>query len=342
VIEIHTHDEWGRVREIVVGRAAGARIPTVKDAALHAVDYGAMSEAEFAEVPTGPYPQRVIEETDEDLDRFCEDLRAMGIRVHRPAEVDLSERYTTPDWSVDGYYAYCPRDSVLTIGTQAIETPMALRHRQDEARRLYGHLFDTVKAPRPRLLDDMYDRSVLGKPTLREHEPAFDAANCLKLGRDVVFLISNTGNQAGADWLQAHLGSGYRVHTVRDIYSFQHVDSTIVPLRPGLVLLCPMRINDGNVPEYFRRWDKIYAPEPVETPFDPVWSPASKWIAMNCLSLAPDLVVVEKSQTNLMRVLERHGIDCYAMQLRHMRTLSGGPHCVTLDVVREGELEDYS
>jgi glycine amidinotransferase/scyllo-inosamine-4-phosphate amidinotransferase 1 len=207
---------------------------------------------------------------------------------------------------------------------------------------LYGHLLDTLKAPRPRLLDSIYDRGTLGVPTLRNDEPVFDAANCLKLGRDILFLISNTGNQAGADWLQAHLGSGYRVHPVRGVYAFVHVDSTIVPLRPGLVLLNPERVREDNLPAVLRRWDKLWAPEPNPTQFDPARAPASKWIALNCLSLSPDVVAVEKSQTNLMRALERHGIEPFPVQLRHMRTLSGGPHCVTLDLVRDGGLEDYS
>lgn len=340
-MKIHTHNEWDPLREIIVGTATGAQIPTVKDESLHAVDYGALGDAEFARIPTGPYPKRVIEETNEDLDRFAEDLGKLGIRVHRPAAADFTAIRSTADWSVDGYYAYCPRDTILTIGEQAIETPMALRHRQDEAR-LYRHLFAAVQAPRPRLLDSLYDRSTLGVPTLRNDEPVFDAANCLKMGRDVVFLISNTGNQAGAAWLQQHLGSGYRVHPVREVYAFVHVDSTIVPLRPGLVLFCPTRVRPDNVPEVFRKWDRIFAPEPDTVPCDPTLAPASKWIALNCLSLSPTLVAVEKTQTKLMRELERHGLDCMPVQLRHMRTMSGGPHCVTLDLVRDGTLEDYS
>ena len=337
---VNTHNEWDPIREIVVGVATGAQIPGVKDRALHCINYATLGDDEFAGIETGPYPERVIAETNEDLDKFCADLTAMGIRVHRPAPADFTELYATEDWEVDGCYAYCPRDTILTIGESAIETPMSLRHRQNEAR-LYRHIVDTVRAPRPRLLDGIYDY-VIGKPTLRNDEPVFDAANCLKLGTDVLYLISNTGNRAGAGWLQEHLGPSYRVHTVEGLYAFQHIDSTIVPLRPGLVMVCPDRVNDENLPAYFRGWDVIYPPDPVETPFDPTRSPASKWIALNCLSLRPDLVAIDENQTAIMKVLEGYGIDCYPTRLRHMRTLGGGPHCVTLDLVRDGVLEDYS
>jgi glycine amidinotransferase/scyllo-inosamine-4-phosphate amidinotransferase 1 len=338
---VNAHTEWEPLREIIIGIASGAQIPTVKDQSLHSIENGTLNDEEFVQVRSGPYPRHIIEETNEDLDRFADDLAAMGIKVHRPPVTDFTSIYKTDDWAVDGYHAYCPRDVIFTVGNQAIESPMVLRHRQDEAR-IYRDIVETVRPPLPRLLDDMYDRSVLGQPTLMNKEPAFDAANLLKIGRDIMFLISNTGNDAGCDWLQQYLGSQYRVHPVRDVYAFIHIDSTILPLRPGLVLCCPKRINDENIPEFFRSWEKIYAPEPIVTPFDAGWNPASEWIAMNILSLSPELVVVEKNQTNLMRLLKKYGIESYPLQLRHMRTMGGGPHCVSLDLVRDGTLEDYS
>jgi len=339
--KINAHAEWHPLREVVVGTATGARIPTIRDESLHSICYGDLSDQAFAGVRTGPFPQRVVEEADEDLDKFAADLAGLGIRVHRPVPADYSEIYATDDWAVDGYYGYCPRDSVLTVGRQAIAAPMVLRHRQNEAR-IFEGLFDMVAAPRPRLLDSMYDRSELGKPTLMNGEPAFDAANCLKIGRDILYLVSNTGNHAGADWLQSHLGPGYRIHRVEDVYVFIHIDSTFTVLRPGLVLLCPARVNEDNLPELFRDWDRIYAPEPEPMQVLEGWGGASKWIAMNLLSLGPNLVAVEENQVSLMRVLEKYGIDSLPVRLRHTRTLGGGPHCVTLDLVREGELEDYA
>jgi len=336
-----TYTEWDPLRDVVIGIAQGAQSPRVKDASLHAVEFGASSPEEFAAAKCGPYPAGVIEETEEDLNALSDALRKLGIRVHRPTTADFASVRPVGSWRVDGYSAYCPRDTVLTVATHAIETPMAMRHRQDEARVL-RHLLTTVQAPVPQLRDDLYDRSRLGEPTLRNDEPVFDAANCLKLGRDILFLISNTGNQAGADWLQEYLGADFRVHAVRDVYSFSHIDSTIVPLRPGLVLLNPDRVHDGNVPPFLRKWDKIYAPEPVELPVLSGWSAASKWIALNLLSLSPELVVVEEHQVPLMRALARHGIESLPIALRHTRTMKGGPHCVSLDVVRDGTLEDYS
>ncbi|MDP6525413.1 MAG: inosamine-phosphate amidinotransferase 1 [Kiritimatiellia bacterium] len=340
-MKINTHAEWHPLKEVVVGTATGAQVPTIRDESLHAVCYGDISDSDFAGIKTGPFPGKIIDEANEDLNKFADDLAALGIKVHRLAEMDYTRIYETADWAVDGQYGYCPRDSVLTVGNEAIATPMVLRHRQNEAR-MFDGLFDMVEAPLPRLLDSMYDRSELGKPTLMNHEPAFDAANCLKIGSDILYLVSNTGNHAGADWLQEHLGPGYRVHRVEDVYVFIHVDSTFTVLRPGLVLLCPTRVNENNLPGLFKGWDRIYAVEPDPMQIAEGWGGASKWIAMNLLSIGPDLVAIEDNQVNLMRQLEKYGIDSMPVRLRHTRTLGGGPHCVTLDLVREGVLEDYS
>ena len=75
-----------------------------------------------------------------------------------------------------------------------------------------------------------------------------------RLGTDLLYLVSDSGNDLGWRWLQATLGDTYRVHPCRNLYSSTHIDSTIVPLQPGLVLLNPARVNDGNLPEALRGW----------------------------------------------------------------------------------------
>jgi len=55
---------------------------------------------------------------------------------------------------------------------------------------------------------------------------------------------------------------------------------------------------------------------------------------MNILSINENLVMIEEHQILLMKLLKKMGIDSIPVRLRHARTLSGGPHCITLDVER--------
>ena len=72
-------------------------------------------------------------------------------------------------------------------------------------------------APKPMLLDSLFEGVDLDSPAPRNDEPAFDAANVLRLGRDLIYLVSATGNELGGHWLQSILGERYRVHFLKEI-----------------------------------------------------------------------------------------------------------------------------
>ena len=345
--KINSNTEWGTLKEVILGRAENAQIPKTKKHDIHCVDYA--NYETVSGLPSGLYPEKVIQETVEDLEIFQRQLESTGIKVVRPDVINLDLLCATPNWTSDGYYMYCPRDSVLTIGDTLIETPMPLRARYFETlayKSIFKEYFNNgsgwISAPKPELDDKLYDRTDLSKPTLTEYEIAFDAANVIKCGKDIFYLVSNSGNRLGATWLQKTLGEKYNVHVMDNIYAYVHVDTTILPLAPGVVLLNPSRVNDSNLPTYFKSWKKIWAEDPIPTPYLEHYAPASPWLGMNVLSISEKLVAVEKNQVPLIKQLEKNGFDVMEVTMRHCRTLSGGPHCVTLDTVRDDEYGDYS
>jgi glycine amidinotransferase/scyllo-inosamine-4-phosphate amidinotransferase 1 len=336
----NVNNEWESLRKVIIGNVVNSQIPPFKDKSLHCVDYAHLSTDQFQKIPTGKYPNKIIEETREDLSNIKNILRSLGVVV-------LNSQSMTPTKQNrpyhDSYYDYCPRDSMLVIGDKVIQTPMALRQRRDEADK-YKHMFNPdswVRFPKPILEDGMYDRTDLSKPTLRNSEPVFDAANVLKSNNDIIYLVSNTGNLAGADylekWLWDNVSTDYKVHRVEGVYAHIHIDTTFVLLREGLVLCNPARVNEINMPQIFRNWDRIWAPEPYPTQVMDEWCPASEWLGMNILSINENLVMVEEHQLLLMNLLKKYGIDSIPVKLRHSRTLSGGPHCITLDVIRSNK-----
>lgn len=342
-----SHNEWDPLEEVVVGIARGARVPG-DGADLRAIDYPEVPADEA--LPVGPLPPSVLAEADEDLDQLADVLARLGVRVRRPTplDVDPPAPYANGRWATDGYHTTCPRDSVLVVGDRLIETPMVLRSRQFEVHSLRSLLLEYEKAgakwfaaPRPLLTDDLYDLDAAPGARLRDDEPVFDAANVVRLGRDLLYLISDSGNARGAAWLERVLDGAYRVHPCPGVYARTHVDSTIVPIRPGLVLLNPERVNDANMPAYLAGWDKLWCPELVDIGYAGDRPSCSIWIGMNVLMVRPDLALVDDRQVELTRALEKHGVDVQPCRLRHARTLGGGLHCCTLDIRRDGPLEDY-
>jgi N-dimethylarginine dimethylaminohydrolase len=118
-----------------------------------------------------------------------------------------------------------------------------------------------------------------------------------------------------------------------NFYAGVHIDSTIVPIREGLVLLNGTRVNDTNCPEVFENWDKIYVDDVVAQGFYE-YPYASKWVGMNMLAVNPNTVIMDRNQPDLIAQLEQRKFTVIPLELRHSRTLGGGFHCVTLDLER--------
>src|SRR5260370_41271100 len=200
-----------------------------------------------------------------------------------------------------------------------------------------------LAAPRPQLRDDLYGLGDDGLPVLREAEPAFEAANVLRLGRDLFYQVSRSGNELGLRWLRSVVDmlGDIRIHPLRGIYLGTHIDSTICFLRPGLALLNPERVSPETIPEPLRNWDIIWCP-PMEVSASAYpHTLRTPWVGMNILMLDTEHAVVDSAQRPLIREFERRRITVIPHRLRHSLVLGGGFHCVTLDMVREGGMEDY-
>jgi N-dimethylarginine dimethylaminohydrolase len=195
---------------------------------------------------------------------------------------------------------------------------------------------------------------------LDEHEIIFDAANIIRVGRDVLFLVSSTANRKAATWLTNILGSDYRIH-VTHTYRASHLDSTILPLCPGKVLLNGARVNENTCPRIFGSWDRVYFTDVVPVPESevefhravrlPIYEElrnlgvdsqlahiSSPWAGLNVMSLDPNTVLVHDQQSGLIGALEARGFTVVPVRMRHCYTMLGGLHCTTLDVVRNSNL----
>lgn len=322
-------NEWDPLKTVIVGSAIGAKIPTI-DISLRTVNYA--NVVEDSEIPQGLYPQQVIEEATEDLEIFCEFLKKENIEVLRPNDSKIPE-----------YYNYCPRDGILVYKDIILATPQPLRSRVNEHLALEEHFIkykDNFKyiVNRPKFNDSLYNTDCIKNKdilALNETEPSFDAANILRANDHLLYLVSNSGNKKGAEYLQEIVGKDTTVHLLENVYSYMHLDSTIALLREGLMLVNPSRIKSKDqLPKPFQSWDIIWAPEPIDIGHYPGYCNASIWMNMNVFSINPNLIAVEEHQEPLRKALEKYKIDCAMLPMRHERTLGGGFHCVTLDLLR--------
>jgi glycine amidinotransferase len=315
-----------------------------------------------------PIKERYVAELNEDLEGIADALRRLSVTVHRPLALDPSTtEVRTPGWSASVVPPLNVRDNTLVLGDEIIETPPMIRSRYFETQFLKPIFQEYFRRgarwtvmPRPFMTDASFDLSyvqgpaTVGGPTEPVadaepsaydvgHEMMFDAAQCLRLGRDLVVNVSTAHHALAVDWLERHVEGRFRVHRVHGL-SDSHIDSMVLALRPGTLLVRNEAVAD-KLPAALRGWDRIVPPAPEADNF-PAYDDGdliltSPFIDLNVLSVDPDTVLVNEACPELVRTLEGHGFTVVPVRHRHRRLFGGGFHCFTLDTVRAGGPEDY-
>ena len=351
-------NEWDALEEVVVGIADGAAVPP-----LHPAE-----EAKVFHLPntkdvagTLRSPEK-IRAANAELDGFCQMLTERGITVRRPtAEPNVS--FSTPYFQTSLQNgATCPRDIITVVGNTVIEAPTPWRSRNFEFaayRSLLMYYFQNdpnmqwCPAPFPALKDELFRDGYAETHAQRAEqmttrtfvtkdgvEPVFDAADVLRFGSDVFVLHGHTCNKAGFEWIKRQLARlDVRAHLISmpKILNPSHIDASIMPLRPGLLLASPLVADDLDV---FRDngWEVVTCVEPDSDPTtDPTYRGKSgKWISMNVLSLSPDEVCVMEHDEAVARQLESLGMKVTTVPFRSVVEFGGALHCCTMDIRRRG------
>jgi N-dimethylarginine dimethylaminohydrolase len=303
---ISSYNEYGSLRKIIVGDATHANWPQYDPVFRAEAEHTLWKETPL---PSGPVPQWIIDEANQDLQSLCDILTQYNVEVVRPNTLNFQTH--------DGLYNYCPRDRFIVHGSTIIDPAMMYPCRDME----YQCYIDILESA---------DR-IIRMP--RNQSMVLDAANILRVEKNKwLFLESASGNRAAYNWLCKQLPEVDI--ELCNFYAGVHIDSTIVVLKEGLVLLNGSRVNESNCPEMFTDWEKIFV-DNVESQDFYEYPYASKWIGLNMLSVNSETVILDKRQITLANLLEKKGFTTIPMDLRHSRTLGGGFHCVTLDLVRD-------
>lgn len=353
---VNSFNEWDPLEEVIVGRLEGAVLPGYEPSVTASMPQGINRTLRW--IAGWKYPGFVVKSAQRQLDNLIHVIESEGVRVRRPDPVEFSRRFKTPFWSSKGYNVANPRDGLMVLGNEILETPMAWRCRYFEMaayRSLLKEYFaggaQWAAAPRPMLRDDLYDKNFTvpkeGEPiryAINEFEPVFDAADFIRCGRDIFMTRSNVTNALGLEWLRRHVGDRYRIHQLESkCRQPMHIDSSFMPMAPGKVLVNPEFIDVDRLPSMLESWDVLVAPRPNK--LDNFWyklfGMTSKWIGMNILMLDEERVIVEESQTDMIKAFKDWGFKPIPCSFVDYAFFGGSFHCCTLDVRRRGTLQSY-
>ena len=304
-MRINSSNEWGKLKSVVVGSATNANWPSNDPVFAEEAKKTTWTETP---VPSGPVPKWIVDEANEDLAILADTLSKLHVAIYRPHDLDFVK--------LGGMYNYCPRDRLLIHGATVIDPAMMYPCRDIEISAL-DYVIEAAE-------------HVVTMP--RNLNMVLDAANVCRMNDTWLYLKSPSGNERALEWLK-QVAHDIKIETC-SFYGGVHIDSTVVPLRQGLVVLNASRVTQVNCPKVFDGWEKIWVQDVVAQDFYE-YPYASKWVGMNMLSVDENTVIIDAAQTQLIKDIERCGITCIPLTLRHSRTLGGSFHCVTLDLLRE-------
>lgn len=351
---ISADNEWSPLKAVIVGRAEHSAFPSEPPHMMAAT----MVKQYLAEFKANnPFPADILEKAQQELDNFAAVLEQHGVRVYRPKEVDWVK--------AGGYTGAMPRDTFMTVGNTLIESPFAWRCRRDEAQLGYSDILDQLsssgsariyRAPVIVGEDTVYDGvankingdhdngvngSNNGGWAINNSRPAFDTADFMRVGKTIIGQISNVTNHKGVQYLQAIVPEGYTVEILETTEGLttRHIDTTIVPLRRGLMIYVPGRVSEESIRRHavFRDWELHpypFVPKPRQPPSPPIFM-CSPWLAVNVLSLDERRVFVEENNVEFANwVKEKFGMEPIMLPFQHVNSIGGSFHCATTDLVR--------
>lgn len=377
---VNSFDEWSPLQEVIVGSPISYDTQELElsfKLFFHDVAFANMwfpyyettrnkkDDTEHKVTPVHKVSKQILEELAEDVDELARTLEKEGVLVHRPLVLKEAIQFKTPYWESTMIPALNIRDQAIIMGNEIIETPPQVRARYFENDLLKPVFYRYFQAgarwatmPKPIMTDRSFDMSYVSsdKAPLVEkvyaqnqsdfdigYEMMFDAAQCIRFGRDILVNIATENHALGVQWLERHLEGKFKFHKVYRMAD-NHIDSIVLPLKPGTLLLRHPRFLN-LLPAPLQKWDIIYPPEPKDNIFPSYESNelilTTKYIDLNVLSIDKERVIVNALFPELVDTLEKHGFTPIPVRHRHRRLFGGGFHCFTLDTVRAGGPDDY-
>jgi hypothetical protein len=303
---------------------------------------------------------RILDETEEDLDNLSNIIKKFGAEVYRPdlIDKDLFQELQTRFKNVPPP-PLTPRDHQISLG----QTLLRL-------------------LPLAELDQVCHDASVDGGKVVNPHNGVYDenctvagaVASCiLRVGRDVFFDNSDWMTPVQSRWIAENiLDSNYRIH---EAVTDGHGDAVFAILKPGVILTTKhddqidlrnefpgwdifkiwdssidacMRIGKFKEDNFNGRWYLIDE-QPTAEFAAYVDSYLDQWTGLvsetifdvNCLVLDEQHVIFSSHNSSVADFCARHKITPIIAPLRHQYFWDGGISCCTQDIRREGGLETY-
>lgn len=320
---INSHNSWSRLREVWLGDVYPASWYDHLASDVRDVFY------------------RLTEITKEDLTTIQQTLENLGVKVRRPVYDRIDHYLAAEDNLIKPQIT--PRDYFVVIGNNLI-----------------GHRWQT------RAWQSIIDEYLFDPQSkfIASDEPCINGANVVRLGRDIII------DRDGSDYVYPGNWHEYRVQVMDN---GGHIDGCFAVLKPGLIIA--NRYYD-DYEKTFPGWQKImldspsFNDQPVQyhqefpTHNGKFWNTtvgtnrsfnehiikhALDWVGcytetyfeVNCLVIDECNVIMLSQNPVVEKELNRHGINVHWVPFRTRSFWDGAMHCLTVDIRRDSQIEDF-
>ncbi len=228
---VNSWNDFDPLKRVIVGKADFSMITPEEPANAEKVPIDSDMRGQW-----GPRPTKTVEIANERLDGLVKVLEDHGVIVDRPTPLQWNQHIQTPDFRNDSMMTCMPpRDILLTLAYW----PLMNQYFEEDPE------FKWTQAPRPRLTDKSYKHNYFDEEVSLEEriertankdfstteiEPMWDAADVMRVGKDLFIQHGLTTNRKAMEWFKRYYPD-LRVHAVNfpgDPYPI-HIDATFVP-----------------------------------------------------------------------------------------------------------------
>tara|TARA_B100001029_G_C15064017_1_gene461719 strand:- start:5374 stop:6366 length:993 start_codon:yes stop_codon:yes gene_type:complete len=302
---------------------------------------------------------RVVEETNEDLDKLQSIFENLGVKVYRPIR---------PEFSLEIHHPIMPRDILGFYDDKIVKAYGAVFSRIREHECYVEILkelsnYELLEMPIPNITkteeyEIIQDHTNKIKMQQRydkyENEILYETANIIKCNDMLLHTqtaykdnANGKGTEKGLNWLKTKFSDKKWV----EIPAGGHADGKLALLREGLLLTW----REDYIPKELTNWDKIIVRDNAEFPkqfveqrkkqyyseyvmkylSDWVGYASETWFDVNCISVDSNTIITVGKNLENIKQLEKFGIEVVIWDYRHRYFWDGGAHCCTQDISRK-------
>lgn len=313
-------NEWGKLREAVLGQADDLIEPEYIPALIWVSDKGkkALREKAGKSIREG-FPE-IAKKMKQTIDTLQRVLQEHGVMVHRigPIPDGFDEEKTYLKDVQKGNYSIGGADFFRVIGTRVL----LLNSFHLPFRRSYIWCVRRLLEPLLENSNATYFATPPPSPHYTRDELFLENGDIMIDGQNVyVGMSGNASTPKGVAWLKQLLGDDYRVHPIRLRPNLFHLDWLLTLNRPGLLTYSPHALIDP-LPEPLAKWDKIeIRPDEVA--------------GANNLSIDENTIVVPEHLTRIADAYARKGMQVITLPALETIDYGSGPRCLTAILRRD-------